>query len=145
MSDIITQIKPNDVVYWCHHSGKVYKGTVQAITLCEYQGALYCEIFSPSFRRNPYPTVHYSFVFPSRDEAIEFAEAQTGSHDLPMCWGCKFALKGKEEPTGEWILGLSGNWHCSKCGDEPYHSNLENMNFCPNCGVRMSKGDKNNG
>lgn len=42
---------------------------------------------------------------------------------------------------GEWkISSFTGNWYCSICGNEPYHSNLKNMNYCPNCGARM-KGE----
>ena len=74
MADIKTRINPGDTVWWVHCSDKVYKGTVQAMTLCESQGALYCEIYSPSFRRNPYPVVHYSNVFPSRLAADEFCK-----------------------------------------------------------------------
>ena len=107
MTEIITQIKPNDTVWWVHdgftitgaggYKSRVYKGTIQAITLCEYQGALYCNIFSPSFRRNPYPVVHYSKVFRSRESANEFAEQVDKNNDavLPMCYGCHYALKLK--------------------------------------------------
>ena len=109
MSEIVTAIKPGDTVWWVHdgftitganaafYPSKVYKGTVQAITLCEYQGALYCNIFSPSFRRNRYPVVHYSKVFRSREEANEFAEQVDHNEDmvLPMCYGCHYSVKTK--------------------------------------------------
>ena len=92
MTNIITKITPGDTVWWVHFTGRVYKGTVQAITLCEYQGALYCNIHSPSFRRNPYPVVHYSFVFLSRQAAEEYAEYQTQNPDgvFPVCMGCHY-------------------------------------------------------
>ena len=46
------------------------------------------------------------------------------------------------QPTvkhGEWVLNLQGNWACSLCGNDPYHSNMENMNYCPNCGARLDR------
>ena len=92
MSEIVTKVKVGDTVWWVHCSNRVYKGIVQAIILCEYQGALYCNIFSPSFRRNPYPVVHYSEVFLSRSEAEEHAEYQKENPDgvFPRCMGCHF-------------------------------------------------------
>jgi len=38
---------------------------------------------------------------------------------------------------GEWVIDLRGNWACSICGNDPYHYNMENMNYCPNCGAKM--------
>ena len=92
MSDIVTKIKLGDTVWWVHCSNKVYKGTVQAITLCEYQGALYCNIYSPSFRKNQFPVVHYSEVFLSRQEAEEHADYQRANPDnvFPVCMGCHY-------------------------------------------------------
>ena len=103
MADIKTTITPGDVVWWVHCSNRVYKGTVQAITLCEWQGALYCEIYSPSFRRNPYPVVHYSNVFSSRHAAEEFAEYQAENPDgvFPMCMGCHYNMKRRQEMEQE--------------------------------------------
>lgn len=97
--EIVTKINPGDTVWWVHCTNRVYKGTVQAITVCEPQGALYCEIHSPSFRRNPYPVVHYSEVFPSRSRAEEFAEyqAENPDHVLPMCMGCHYNMKQRRE------------------------------------------------
>lgn len=93
--EIATRKVPGDVVYWVHCSGRVYKGTVQAVTLCEEQGALYCHIFSPSFHRNPYPCVHYSFVFLDRDKAKDYAAYQTENPDgvTPRCMGCHYNEK----------------------------------------------------
>lgn len=92
MSEIATTLHVGDTVWWVHCSGKVYKGTLQAISLCEYQGALYCHIHSPSFRLNQFPTVHYSAVFQSREGAKEFAEYQRKNPDgvFPVCMGCHF-------------------------------------------------------
>lgn len=92
MSEIVTRIKPGDTVWWVHCSNKVYKGTVQSVTLCEYQGALYCNLHSPSFRKNQFPVVHYSNVFPSRQEAEKYAEYQKQNPDsiFPVCMGCHF-------------------------------------------------------
>lgn len=87
MAYIKTKLNVGDTVWWAHCSNKIYKGTVEEISCCDYQGALYCQIYSPSFRRNPYPTVHYSNVFKSKDDAKEFAEYQKANPDgvLPMC------------------------------------------------------------
>lgn len=95
MTDISTHTRIGDTVWWVHCSGKVYKGCVQAMTICEEQGAIYCHIYSPSFRRNPYPTVHYSEVFLSREQANEFAEIMQENPDgvFPMCGGCHYSLK----------------------------------------------------
>jgi len=96
--EIKTRIDPGQTVWWVHCTGKVHKGTVQAITICEYQGALYCHIYSPSFRINPYPTVHYSDVFPTRDAALDFAEYQTANPDgvYPRCMGCHYNMKERQ-------------------------------------------------
>ena len=92
MADIKTKLNVGDTVWWVHCSNKIYKGTVEEISCCDYQGALYCQICSPSFRRNPYPTVHYSNVFKSKDDAKEFAEYQKANPDdvLPVCMGCHY-------------------------------------------------------
>ena len=45
----------------------------------------------------------------------------------------------REDIRGKWIIGRSGNFGCSLCGNEPYHSDLENMNYCPNCGAKMQR------
>ena len=87
-----------DVVWWVHCSGKVYQGVIEGITCCDYQGALYCHIYSPSFRLNPYPTVHYSYVFKSKDEAKDFSKYQRENPDslVPMCMGCHYAMGNRE-------------------------------------------------
>lgn len=92
MSEIVTKIKVGDTVWWMNWKGRVIKGTVQAIQICEEQGALYCNIYSPSNRINQYPVVHYSKVFPSRDRAEEYAEYQKENPDgvFPVCMGCHF-------------------------------------------------------
>lgn len=41
---------------------------------------------------------------------------------------------------GHWYLSpFDGNWTCSKCGDKPYHYDMKNMNYCPNCGAKMDE------
>ena len=76
MADIKTKLNVGDTVWWVNCSNKVYKGTIKEIVCCDYQGALYCGIYSPSYRRNTNPVVHYSSVFKSREEAQKFAEYQ---------------------------------------------------------------------
>lgn len=76
MDDIKTKLSVGDTVWWVNCPNKVYKGTIKEIACCDYQGALYCGIYSPSYRRNTNPVVHYSSVFKSREKAQEFAEYQ---------------------------------------------------------------------
>jgi len=92
MGFIKTKLNPGDCIWWVHCSGRVYKGTIEEITCCDYQGALYCQIVSPSFKINPTPIVHYSNVFDTRERALEFAEYQKKNPDdvLPMCMGCHY-------------------------------------------------------
>ena len=39
---------------------------------------------------------------------------------------------------GHWLLDKHGNWVCEFCGNAPYHSDMYNMNYCPNCGARLT-------
>lgn len=39
---------------------------------------------------------------------------------------------------GHWILDKRGNWVCEFCGNAPYHSDMHNMNYCPNCGAKLT-------
>ena len=41
MADIKTKLNVGDTVWWVHCSNKIYKGTVEEISCCDYQGALY--------------------------------------------------------------------------------------------------------
>ena len=42
-----------------------------------------------------------------------------------------------------WELSpFDGNWACSNCGNKPYHDNMKNMNYCPNCGYKMDEVTK---
>lgn len=92
MAEIKTRHNVGDIVWWVHCSNRVYKGVILGISICEYQGALYCNIHSPSFKRNPYPVVHYSNVFGSQEEAKEFAAYQKKNPDdvRPKCMGCHY-------------------------------------------------------
>ena len=61
------------------------------------------------------------------------------------------SLPSADRPTGEWIktehcLNDTGDrrWieiECPFCGERPTYEFLENMNYCPNCGCLMKKGD----
>ena len=103
--EIKTFIKPNDTVYWVKErwtpkKGKrfvVYEAKVEEVSLCEYQGALYCTLNCPDFKINPHPNVHYSQVFTSKVQAEDFAEALKTIHkdNPPICYGCKYAWKGR--------------------------------------------------
>ena len=84
-------IKIGDTVYWVHCTNRVYKGTVCEYSFCESQGAVYLHIHSPLFRKNTYPTVHYSFCFKNKDEAKEFAEdMQANGTFCKRCSRCEF-------------------------------------------------------
>jgi rubrerythrin len=43
---------------------------------------------------------------------------------------------------GHWEIDKRGNWVCSLCGNGPYHDNMKNMDYCPNCGAKMEKREK---
>lgn len=92
IADIKTKLNIGDTVWWVNCSNKVYKGTIKEIVCCDYQGALYCGIYSPSYRRNINPVVHYSSVFESREKAQKFAEYQKENPDdvFPKCMGCHY-------------------------------------------------------
>lgn len=92
MALIKTRHNVGDRVWWVHCSCRVYEGVIGEITCCDYQGALYCHIASPSFKRNPFPVVHYSNVFKTKAEAKEFAAYQKKNPDgvVPMCMGCHY-------------------------------------------------------
>lgn len=54
------------------------------------------------------------------------------------------ALPSAEPKRGRWIYssyddesGFDESWECDKCG---YTTNIEETNFCPNCGADM-RGD----
>lgn len=98
MAEIKTAFNIGDTVWWAHCTNRVYKGTIEDISCCDYQGALYCHLYSPTFKINPHPTVHYSSVFPTRKEAKEFAEYQKeNQYDIyPKCMGCHYAWNRRE-------------------------------------------------
>lgn len=96
--EIKTNTKIGDYVWWVKQvKGKwrIYEATVENITLCEYQGALYCELHSPDSKINPFPNVHYSYVFHTRQEAEAHREVLRATDGLPMCDGCKYAWRGR--------------------------------------------------
>ena len=86
--------KPGDKVWWVHESRRaIYEGVIEDVTLNEYQGALYCLIYSPAFRLNPHPSVHYSFVFKSKEAAVDFLKyiCQEDAENIPpKCMGCRY-------------------------------------------------------
>jgi len=104
--EIRTNTKIGDKVYWIkdkfNKDGTIrwmmYEATVENISLCEYQGALYCELHCPSHKVNPYPVVHYSYVFHTKEEAEAHRKEMKNLRrykDFPMCDGCKYAWKGR--------------------------------------------------
>ena len=61
------------------------------------------------------------------------------------------ALPSADAVQGEWIVREYctneldyRRWieiECPFCGERPTYENLDNMNFCPNCGAKMKGGD----
>ena len=91
MALIKTMHNVGDEVWWVHCSCRVYEGTIEEISCCDYQGALYCILNSPSFKINPFPNVHYSNVFKTKEEAKEYAKFQKRNKGiLPMCMSCHY-------------------------------------------------------
>lgn len=93
MKDLSEQpnIKIGDTVWWVHCSNKSYKGTVKEYSFCEGQGTVYLNIFSPSFQINPYPTVHYSHCFTTREQAEKFAAYLESKNTFcKRCDRCEF-------------------------------------------------------
>lgn len=42
-----------------------------------------------------------------------------------------------ERKEGNWRLNKEGNWACPFCEFDPYHDEMNGMNYCPNCGERL--------
>ena len=107
--EIKTGIKIGDPVFWVKDrwtkSGNrrfvIYPAVVKDISLCEYQGALYCELDCPSFKINRNPVVHYSFVFLTKEEAAGFRDEVKYTSRVPMCWGCEYAWAGDRRTNHE--------------------------------------------
>lgn len=97
--EIRTNKRIGDKVWWVHRTKdrwRIFEGTIEDISLCEYQGALYCHLYSPAFKVNPHPTVHYSYVFCTKEEAESHREVLKASdNSIPMCDGCKYAWRGR--------------------------------------------------
>ena len=92
----------------------------------------------------------------SREDAIE-AICGVVINEFDVCPTCGYDVAEKallplpsaESVQGEWIV----TEHCSNeygfrkwleiecpfCGERPTYENLDNMNYCPNCGAKMDK------
>jgi hypothetical protein len=103
MPFIKTRFNPGDRIWWVHCTGRIYEGIIGEIHCCDYQGALYCEVASPSFKVNPFPTVHYSNIFKTEQEAKEYSQYQTENPDdvVPMCMSCHYNDYLKQPAEGE--------------------------------------------
>lgn len=67
-----------------------------------------------------------------------FDKANTNTAYNELRWAIKVIKQAPSaRPKGKWILNRDGNWCCPFCGNDPYHDNMKNMNFCPNCGADM--------
>lgn len=86
-------------VYWIAADNKVRVGTVMDVTLCGYQGALYLELHSPTFKINPHPCVHYSSCFGSREAANELARELKDAKGwgLKRCDTCEFEYRKAQQ------------------------------------------------
>ena len=76
----------------------------------------------------------------TREEAIEYAfrARKDSAEDAREFYNIAIsALRAEPRKHGRWILNRQGNWACSLCGNDPYHDNMKNMHYCPNCGATM--------
>lgn len=46
-------------------------------------------------------------------------------------------IDAPERKFGKWKLNREGNWACPFCEFDPYHDEMNGMNYCPNCGARL--------
>lgn len=49
MANIKTKLNVGDTVWWVHCSNKIYKGTVEEISCCDYQGGTVLPNLQPVF------------------------------------------------------------------------------------------------
>ena len=54
------------------------------------------------------------------------------------------AMPYEESPQGEWIDHCHQNFRCSICGYIITDSDVDEYNYCPNCGAQMKKGGAEN-
>lgn len=66
-------------------------------------------------------------------QSYNLLDAEQRLEDLPSAQ--------PERKEGKWRLNREGNWACPFCEFDPYHDNMKGMNFCPNCGAEMVKGE----
>ena len=98
MIEIKTGLKAGDKVWWIHCSNRIYYGTIKEFAFCEGQGAVYCYIDSPTFKLNPYPTVHYTHCFSTKEEAKDVVKylKEEEKHGMIRCDRCKFNEQYKD-------------------------------------------------
>ena len=98
------KIKVGDTVFWVHCSNRVYEGKVEQCSICDYQGAIYLELYSPKFKLNPFPNVHYSHCFLKQEDAREFASTlKREGKNAMRCDRCRyeFSKRPVHEPKGK--------------------------------------------
>lgn len=76
---------------------------------------------------------------------VDIKDEIAGAYNEGYMCGNKEAEKAR--PQGEWIIiksPLSNETivKCDKCGDEFIGNDVEDYNFCPNCGADMKGGAK---
>lgn len=81
----------------------------------------------------------------SRQDAIDAIKAIP---DLSIYAYCSFLEMLTKLPSaqperkkGKWTLNKDGNWACPFCEFDPYHDEMNGMNYCPNCGARLEGFD----
>ena len=74
----------------------------------------------------------YSWVIDNDGEEHDGITLQSIIDKMPT-------VDAKPVRHGHWEIDMRGNWACSLCGNDPYHDNMKNMNYCPNCGARMDE------
>lgn len=82
------------------------------------------------------------------DEVYDDIEHNKGEYINTLNWAVRNGIPYEERPQGEWketgyetgALGITyRQTQCSNCGWE--HALPMWLNFCPNCGAEMRRGD----
>lgn len=83
----------------------------------------------------------------TRKEAIEILESVSffAPSDIDVDTAIDMAIEALERPHGEWMYLYEDNYKCSICGSWwcCTDSQIDEMNYCPNCGARMDEDDDN--
>lgn len=126
---------------------KVYLDEPKTVADCI---TAYGDGFESARRLFERPTVEPEPVSERQKRALTIVDALTEKHLINvMERGClrRAIILEPERPHGEWLVvksPLSSETivKCNKCGDEFIGNDVEDYNFCPNCGADMRKGEE---